>query len=280
MSIWGIKPSFYQSLSFPKLAIYRASVVKSAQIYFSVMRGFYVENMSILNLILNASLVVQLVMVLLLIFSVVSWSVIFYKAAQLKSINKVIDGFVTHFNMPSGFNNAIGLVNKLKKRSGVTQVFYDGVIEYNKSVKAGLSDKSIILQNVERAIQSSIAKEISAISNKLDLLATFGSVSPYIGLFGTVWGIMHSFIGLGSSNNQATLSSVAPGIAEALVATAIGLFVAIPAYIFYNKYTASLEKIQNKLYCFGDDFLNSVNRNLYGNKEQSVDNFQSNNNES
>ena len=119
----------------------------------------------------------------------------------------------------------------------------------------------MILLNVERTLSSTVEEEIDRYEHSLSTLATFGSVSPYIGLLGTVWGIMHAFIGLGSLG-QATLTTVAPGIAEALVATAIGLFVAIPAYIFYNKFTAEVNSLNNKMNKFGDDFLNLISRRL------------------
>lgn len=140
-------------------------------------------------------------------------------------------------------------------------MFYAGLSEYNRMSKSGVNSKDAITTNIERALTATIDEELNSFESHLSTLATFGSVSPYIGLLGTVWGIMHAFIGL-SNTGQATLSSVAPGIAEALVATAIGLFVAIPAYMAYNKFTSDVNYLYNKMNRFGDEFLNLINRKL------------------
>ncbi len=219
------------------------------------------QEISILNLILDASVIVQIVIGLLIIFSIISWGIIFSKWTTIASVKLETKTFIHKFRNSNSISNLYNSISSQNNKRSVTALFYNGINEYNKLNKQGITDKNIIVENIERSLASTIDSEIDSYENKLSTLATFGSVSPYIGLLGTVWGIMHAFIGLGSAG-QATLSSVAPGIAEALVATAIGLFVAIPAYIFYNKFSADTQSLNNKMNKFADELLNLINRRV------------------
>jgi biopolymer transport protein TolQ len=219
------------------------------------------QELSILQLVINASFAVQVVMGILLIFSVISWGIIFSKWAFLTKIKFETATFLKQFNKSNNVAELYHSINKKSTKNSVTVLFFNGINEYNKLNQQGIKKQDVVMLNIERALSSSTESEIDNYEVGLSTLATFGSVSPYIGLLGTVWGIMHAFIGLGNTN-QATLASVAPGIAEALVATAIGLFVAIPAYIFYNKFLADINRLSNKMNKFGDDFLNLISRRI------------------
>ncbi|MCC2624654.1 MAG: tolQ [Burkholderiales bacterium] len=219
------------------------------------------QEFSILQLIMNASIVVQAIIGLLLLFSVASWAIIFAKWLSLSLAKSQTNSFLRQFHSSTSISNLYTAVSSRDSKHCVEALFFDGINEYNKLNKQGITQKDVVLENIDRSLSASIESQIDKFEHSLSTLATFGSVSPYIGLLGTVWGIMHAFIGLGASG-QATLSTVAPGIAEALVATAIGLFVAIPAYIAYNKFTSDISSLNNKMNKFGDEFLNLINRRL------------------
>lgn len=219
------------------------------------------QEISILQLIMNASIVVQAIIGLLVLFSVTSWAIIFAKWITLKQAKMHTQSFLKQFHSASSISNLYAKVQSKERKHAVEDLFFNGINEYNKLNKQGITQKEVVLDNIDRSLSASIEAQLDQYSQSLSTLATFGSVSPYIGLLGTVWGIMHAFIGLGASG-QATLSTVAPGIAEALVATAIGLFVAIPAYIAYNQFTADINSLSNKMSKFGDEFLNLINRRL------------------
>lgn len=221
------------------------------------------QEISILQLILNASIIVQIVIVILMIFSVVSWGIIFGKWVSLAKVKFDTYSFLRQYNASTNISSLFNSISGKGSKNSVAALFFQGINEYNKLSKQGISDIGPVIENIERALNSTLDSELDRYEKSLSTLATFGSVSPYIGLLGTVWGIMHSFIGLGNAG-QATLASVAPGIAEALVATAIGLFVAIPAYIFYNKFSSDVQSLNNKMNKFGDEFLNLINRRLAG----------------
>ncbi|MCX8513978.1 MAG: protein TolQ [Pseudomonadota bacterium] len=225
------------------------------------------QEFSIITLILNASIVVQFVIAILLLFSVISWGIILNKFASLAKAKFDTNSFNKQYNATTNISDLFISVSAKNNKNTTAALFYNGITEYNKLTSNKISNNNIILDNIERSLNATTDIEIAKYESSLSTLATFGSVSPYIGLLGTVWGIMHAFIGLGSTG-QATLALVAPGIAEALVATAIGLFVAIPAYIFYNKYTADINLLASKMYKFNDDFLNFVNRRLASNEKQ------------
>lgn len=224
--------------------------------------------MSIVSLITDASLTVQAIMLLLAIFSVVSWGIILNKYFSLAKAKRETKKFNIQYQ---NTNNITTLYNSIsaQERTTTGQMFYAGLTEYNRLSKNGIRNKDDITSNLERSLTATIEDELSTYESGLSTLATFGSVSPYIGLLGTVWGIMHAFIGLGNSG-QATLSSVAPGIAEALIATAIGLFVAIPAYMGYNKFSADISVLEKKMNKFGDEFLNTINRHLASSSSQDM----------
>lgn len=223
------------------------------------------QEISIVQLILHASIVVQFVIGLLIVFSIISWGIIFAKWTALTKAKLDTNSFLRQFKSTKNVATLYTALAAKESHNSVAALFYNGINEYNKLSKQGIKNPDIIMLNIERTLSSSVENEVGRYEHKLSTLATFGSVSPYIGLLGTVWGIMHAFIGLGTSG-QATLSTVAPGIAEALVATAVGLFVAIPAYIFYNKFTADVNGLNNKMNKFGDEFLNLISRRLSVNK--------------
>lgn len=225
------------------------------------------QEISILQLILNASIVVQLIIGILLIFSVTSWAIIFAKWVSLGLAKSGTHNFLRQFHSSSSISNLYSSISGKEHKLSVEALFFNGINEYNKLSKQGITQKDVVLENIDRSLSASIEAQVDKFEHNLSMLATFGSVSPYIGLLGTVWGIMHAFIGLGASG-QATLSTVAPGIAEALVATAIGLFVAIPAYIAYNKFTSDITSLNNKMNKFGDEFLNLINRRLMATSNQ------------
>ena len=225
------------------------------------------QEISILQLILNASLVVQIVIGILILFSIISWGIIFGKWTTLAKAKLDTHSFLRQYHATKSISTLFSSISAKSSQNSVAALFYQGITEYNKLNKSGVSDSTLIIENIERSLNSTLDSELDRYESSLSTLATFGSVSPYIGLLGTVWGIMHAFIGLGSAG-QATLALVAPGIAEALVATAIGLFVAIPAYIFYNKFSSDVESLNNKMNKFGDEFLNLINRRLVGVKEE------------
>lgn len=206
--------------------------------------------LSVWELISHASLLVQMVMLILLCASVISWYVIIKQGIKLRQealANKV---FLGHFHQQQF---PLSMVEESEqKMCGLEQIYQAGLDEFNALRNATTSVSSVeVTDQVERRLLSSVTEQEEKLEKHLSFLATVGSVSPYIGLFGTVWGIMNSFIGL-SQLEQATLSAVAPGIAEALIATAIGLFAAIPAVIAYNRLSARAEKISNSYYSFGN----------------------------
>jgi biopolymer transport protein TolQ len=217
------------------------------------------QEISILGLILHASIIVQIVIAILLIFSVTSWAIILSKWVSITNAKSETKRFLRQFHNSNSITALYTSVSGKDNKNCVEALFYNGINEYNKLTKQGITQSG--LENIERSLNATVDAQIDKYEHGLSTLATFGSVSPYIGLLGTVWGIMHAFIGLGTAG-QATLTSVAPGIAEALVATAIGLFVAIPAYIAYNKFSADINSLNNKMNKFGDEFLNLINRKL------------------
>lgn len=223
--------------------------------------------MSVISLISNASLTVQFIMALLAVFSITSWGIIFSKWRSISKAKSETQKFMSQFYSTNSLTNLFNSVSAAPERYTTAQMFYAGLSEYNRLNKTGVNNKVAIMENIERALAASMDDELNTHEARLSTLATFGSVSPYIGLLGTVWGVMHAFIGLGNTG-QATLSAVAPGIAEALIATGIGLFVAIPAFMAYNKFTSDVGVLEKKMNKFGDEFLNTINRRLSANSSQ------------
>lgn len=222
------------------------------------------QNISIISLVTHSSLVVQIIIAVLLLFSILSWGIIINKWVKLINLKLNIYSFQKEF---INNENIIDLYNKIckqKNKTATAKLFCNAIYELNKFAKHGVKNQPLIIDNIERSINGTINEEISKLEQQISILATFGSVSPYIGLLGTVWGIMQSFIGL-ENNGQTTLQAVAPGIAEALIATFIGLFVAIPAYIFFNKFTNDIHGINTTMNKFGDELVNHLNRSLNNN---------------
>ena len=221
------------------------------------------DGMSIISLITEASLTVQLVMLLLFLASLISWSVIFSKAMLLRREKALTAKFEKEF-WSGGSMEA--LYNKWgaesKRASGMSEIFVSGYREFQRLSERGYTNNNDLLSAVQRSMRVELAREIEHLEAQIPFLATVGSTSPYVGLFGTVWGIMNSFRALGLSTQQATVSSVAPGIAEALIATAMGLFAAIPAVIAYNRFSHQVERLVGQYEIFMEEFTSIVNRQL------------------
>jgi biopolymer transport protein TolQ len=218
------------------------------------------QDLSIITLVLQASLVVQLVMAGLMITSLASWTVIFGKLFGLRKIRADNEYFERDFWAGRNLNELYADASKRPAASPMERIFASGMREFLKLRERKLTDPAALLDGARRAMRASFQREMDTIESNLSFLASVGSVSPYVGLFGTVWGIMHAFIGL-SNLTQVTLATVAPGIAEALVATAIGLFAAIPAVIAYNRFARDIDRIAIQLETFIEEFSNILQRN-------------------
>jgi biopolymer transport protein TolQ len=220
------------------------------------------QDLSILQLVLGASWVVQLVMLLLLVVSIASWAAIFRKLFSLRRVNAQNDDFERDFWSGTSLNDLFSAAAQNAKISGpMERIFASGMREYQKLRERRIGDAATLLDGARRAMRASYQRELDAVETNLSFLASVGSVSPYVGLFGTVWGIMHAFTGLGALQ-QVTLATVAPGIAEALVATALGLFAAIPAVVAYNRFARDIDRVAIKLETFIEEFSNILQRNL------------------
>lgn len=217
-------------------------------------------DMSFTHLILEASLVVQFVMLILVLASVVSWSMIFNKRIMLKRAQREADNFEERFWNAEDLSPLYNRIsNSHHKASGMEKIFESGFKEFARLRKQQGISPAAVLEGAQRSMRVSLNREIDYLETNLSFLATVGSTSPYIGLFGTVWGIMNSFRSLGQVQ-QATISMVAPGISEALVATAMGLFAAIPAVIAYNRYSNDVERLINRYDTFVDEFSSILHR--------------------
>jgi biopolymer transport protein TolQ len=219
--------------------------------------------MSILSLFMNASIIVQAIMVLLLLLSVISWEMIYNRSRSLKKA--ITDGNLFEQRFWSGID--LGkLYSDLSSRqtapSGMELLFVAGYREFARLRKQEGTSAEAVMDGTHRAMRVAYSREIDKIEVHLSFLATIGSTTPYIGLFGTVWGIMNSFIALGTVK-QATLTMVAPGIAEALIATAMGLFAAIPAVIAYNRFTHKVQKIETQYENFVEEFSGILHRKAH-----------------
>lgn len=220
------------------------------------------QDLSILQLVLGASWVVQFVMLLLLLVSVTSWAAIFRKLFALKRVRALNDDFEREFWSGTSLNDLFSSAAQNAKSAGpMERIFASGMREYTKLRERRITDTGTLLDGARRAMRASFQRELDAVETNLSFLASVGSVSPYVGLFGTVWGIMHAFTGL-ASLQQVTLATVAPGIAEALVATALGLFAAIPAVVAYNNFARDIDRVAIKLETFIEEFSNILQRNL------------------
>ena len=220
-------------------------------------------DISIWGLVLQADLVVRIVMLLLLLLSIFSWAIIFEKITKIKSLNKLASTFENTFW--SGIK-----IEKIKDDIGINPthpmeaIFLAGIKEWdlnNKNKSPNLLDIQVLEQRLERTMLSTLYKEMEIIEKNINFLATTGSAAPFIGLFGTVWGIMNSFQSIATAKNT-SLAIVAPGIAEALLATALGLLAAIPAVIFFNKISNDSIRYSNRLEIFLNDFTTILSRQV------------------
>jgi len=228
------------------------------------------QDLSFVALISNASLLVQLVMALLLLVSIMSWTYIFRKMFAIKSAQTQTEEFERAFWSGGNLNALYEEATSNRRRSGgksgaLERIFESGMGEFikGKATFAGKNgvDPGSMIDGARRAMRAAYQREMDALESHLAFLASVGSVSPYVGLFGTVWGIMNAFRGL-ANVQQATLAAVAPGIAEALIATAIGLFAAIPAVVAFNRYSHDIDRLAIRFESFIEEFSNILQRQV------------------
>ena len=221
------------------------------------------HDLTIVSMIVNASIVVKFVMAVLALASMFSWTYIFMKMFAIRRARRIADEFEREF---WGGADLVGLYQRAASGRyatvGLERIFEAGFKEFLKLKGRPGSDLSALLDGTRRAMKATYQREMDTLESHLSFLATVGSVSPYIGLFGTVWGIMNAFRGL-SNVAQATLAHVAPGIAEALVATAMGLFAAIPAVIAYNRYTHDIDRLASRYESFMEELQNILQRQAH-----------------
>jgi len=221
------------------------------------------ESMSILSLIAEAGLPVQLVMLILLLLSVFSWAMMYVKYSFVKQATLEATTFEGRFWSGINLSDLYSQLNtRAEKRFGMESVFENGFREFARAKKANMEPDSMVAA-AHRSMKVTMSREIETLENNLGFLATVGSISPYIGLLGTVWGIMESFRSL-AGVQQATLAMVAPGISEALIATAMGLLAAIPAVVAYNKFASEIDKIVMQYENFLEEFTGILQRQAHG----------------
>lgn len=225
------------------------------------------DQLSIIELMLNATVVVQLVMFLLVLASLTSWVMILQRATVLNNASKTLNAFEEKFWSGNDLSELFREVNSTSEnlRSGVENIFYSGFKEFTRLRQQTGADSDAIMEGAQRVMRVALAREEEKLEKNLPFLASVGSTSPYVGLFGTVWGIMNSFRSLANAS-QATLATVAPGISEALVATAMGLFAAIPAVIAYNRYAAKVENVTGRYENFAEEFASILHRTAHSSK--------------
>ena len=220
-------------------------------------------DLSVIQLVLHASVLVQLVMLLLLGLSVMSWFVIFNKRQVMKAAQAAAQQFETRFWSGGDLSQLYkDLSTRGDRTRGMESIFHAGFREFARLRQQSGVDPREMMKGVQRAMRVALNRETEALEHHLPFLATVGSTSPYVGLFGTVWGIMNSFHALGNVN-QATLAMVAPGISEALIATAMGLFAAIPAVIAYNRYSTETDRLVNRYDNFSEEFSSVLQRQAH-----------------
>jgi len=229
------------------------------------------EQLSLIDLVLHASITVQLVMAVLLLASMASWYMIaqrfLYFRKSLDEMYSFEERFWSGIDLAQLYREGNELAAEGKAVVGMESVFRAGFKEFSRLAQQPGMDSEAILEGSRRAMRVALLREEERLERHLPFLASVGSTSPYIGLFGTVWGIMHSFRGLANST-QATLSTVAPGISEALVATAMGLFAAIPAVLAYNRFAAKVDVFGNRYDTFVDEFSSILSRQAYALKSR------------
>ena len=221
------------------------------------------QDLDIFQLVAHASLVVQAVLVLLVLVSVMSWAAIFRKLINLHRIKQQNEAFTKEFWAGSSLEELYNTAQQRSQNCGpMERIFASGMREVRKEMRERrVAEVGTVMDSARRAMRASLQREMDAVETNLSFLASVGSVSPYLGLFGTVWGIMHAFTAL-ASLQQVTLATVAPGIAEALVATAIGLFAAIPAVVAYNRFARDLDRIGIQQETFMEEFSNILQRKV------------------
>ena len=231
------------------------------------------ESLSIFNLIIHASFLVQIVMLILVVASVASWTLIFTKASTFKNLREEVDRFENDFWSGGDLN---ALFKDLSSQTeddeaiGMANLFIKGYGEHDRLTQGGQVklNKDDLVDGVHRAMRVALSRETEVLESRLSFLATVGSTSPYVGLFGTVWGIMNSFRSLGAMQSV-SIATVAPGISEALIATAMGLFAAIPAVIAYNRFSNEVDSLTSRYEVFVEEFVSIVNRQAIGIRRQS-----------
>lgn len=230
-------------------------------------------NLSIITLITEASVVVQIVMAILLLASIVSWALILIKKRQLGKARSKARSFEKQFWSGVSLQRLFDDMKNKRPHKGLELVFYNGYQEFqrlnHKELGTGLATKEPVIDASHRAMRIAEARELDELEQNLWFLAAVGGISPYIGLFGTVWGIMNSFLAIGQMK-QATLAVVAPGIAEALIATAIALFAAIPAALAYSKYTDSVDRLIIIHETFREEFVALLDRHVQSQARKSL----------
>jgi len=221
------------------------------------------NDLSFINLVLSASPLVQFVMATLMLASIISWSMIFDRIKVLKGARRAADEFEEKFWAGGDLSDLFHTVDKDSNNiKGMASIFHAGFREFARLRKSQDIDPMAVVEGAQRSMRVALSREMNSLETHLSFLATVGSTSPYIGLFGTVWGIMNSFHALGNVK-QATLSLVAPGIAEALIATAMGLFAAIPAVVAYNQFANDVERLNNRYQDFLDEFTTLLQRQAH-----------------
>jgi len=229
------------------------------------------EPLSFLHLITNASLLVQLVMLLLFIASITSWVMIVQRGLYQGKASSAFRAFESLFWSGTDLTQLYRQGNSSANRNsieGVENIFRAGFKEFTRLRQQGSTDPDAIMEGTQRAMRVALTREEEKLESNLSFLASVASVSPYVGLFGTVWGIMNSFRGL-ANVHQATLATVAPGISEALVATAMGLFAAIPAVLAYNRFSANAERLTTRYETFAEEFSSILHRQVHAAKPTS-----------
>ena len=220
-------------------------------------------DLSLLHLIQQASFVVQFVMALLLLASLASWTFIFSKRRELNRAIEITDEFEDQFWSGMALSELYRqLAAKDFNPEGIEKIFLAGYKEFSRMRQTGNVEPAVQVESAQRAMRIELSRELDQLEEHLAFLATVGSTSPYVGLFGTVWGIMNSFMSL-SNVKQATLAQVAPGIAEALIATAIGLFAAIPAVVAYNRFSTRLNRLTGRYELFVEEFVVLLQRQAH-----------------
>ncbi len=227
-------------------------------------------DLSLLSLFTDASILVQIVMLILFILSVISWTIILQRAHCLHQAQKLFADFAQRFHISNDLNRLYDYLSSRRNQGqGIEQVFRSGFREFVRLYKQE-AEPDAVMNGAERAMRIALSKEEDELEQNLSFLATVGSISVYIGLFGTVWGIMTAFRALGNVQ-QATLAMVAPGISEALVATALGLFAAIPAVFAFNRYSHHVEKLMRSYDNLAEEFSGALHRRLYSHEPTRTD---------